>query len=351
MNRYKGNAEESKKYLRAFWQKEVIDRPLIAVTAPKNKNAVPVPYLSGAERGDYRETFEAYRRFAENTYFAGEAFPYFECSFGPDQFAAFFGGKVKFSPEGTTWVDPFVNGLEGYTMTLDRSENGYLARLNEFIRQGAEYAAGDFLMCMPDMHSNIDALSAARGPQNFMYDFYDCPDDVLRCAAEVEAEYDFIVNGFAKAGQMEKNGYINWAPVYCEERASVVQCDAICMLGAEMGRRFAVPWIEFEAKSHKHCVYHYDGKEALTHLDDILAIKEIDVVQWVPGAGQPRSPEWMDLLKKIQAAGKGLWIYDWTADEIKSRFKELSPKGLIFTLSVDTPREADELISHVKKMF
>jgi succinate dehydrogenase flavin-adding protein (antitoxin of CptAB toxin-antitoxin module) len=54
-----------------------------------------------------------------------------------------------------------------------------------------------------------------------------------------------------------------------------------------------------------HCVYHYDGKGALGHLDDILAIPDIDVIQWVPGDGNPRSIEWMDLLHKIQAAGKG----------------------------------------------
>ena len=52
---------------------------------------------------------------------------------------------------------------------------------------------------------------------------------------------------------------------------------------------------------------------------------EIDCVQWVPGAGQPRTVEWMDLLQKIQAAGKSVWIYDWTVEEIMAYHKELAP--------------------------
>ena len=98
-----------------------------------------------------------------------------------------------------------------------------------------------------------------------------------------------------------------------------------------------------------NAAYHYDGKEALVHLDDILAIKGIDAIQWVPSDGQPRSVEWMDLLRRIQAAGKGLWIYDWTADEIKTRFKELKPEGLVFYVGVESEGEGHELIEYVRK--
>ena len=57
----------------------------------------------------------------------------------------------------------------------------------------------------------------------------------------------------------------------------------------------------------------------------------------------------MDLLHKIQAAGKGLWIYDWTVEEIKAHFKDLRPEGLIFQVSARDKKEAEELVSYVKK--
>ena len=79
-------------------------------------------------------------------------------------------------------------------------------------------------------------------------------------------------------------------------------------------------------------------------MDDILAFKKIDAIQWVPGDGQPKTFEWMDLLHKIQAAGKGLYLYDWTVDDIKQHYHELKPEGVLFNLTLDTPQQADELI-------
>ena len=110
-----------------------------------------------------------------------------------------------------------------------------------------------------------------------------------------------------------------------------------------------IPSIRREAAYLEHCIYHYDGKDALGHIDDILAIKEIDCVQWVPGAGQPRSVEWLDLLKKIQAAGKSLWINDWTAEEIKAHFRELEPNKVAFSLRTGTQEEAEALLDHLVK--
>jgi 5-methyltetrahydrofolate--homocysteine methyltransferase len=150
---------------------------------------------------------------------------------------------------------------------------------------------------------------------------------------------------------MDQNGYIGWAPTYSEEKFAVLQCDFSIMVSPEMTSRFIVPALEYETSCLKHNVYHYDGPGALTHLDEILAIKGIDVIQWVPGSGQPRTVEWMDLLKKIQKAGKGLWLYDWTPEEIKTHFKELDPRGLYFDTWTKTPQEGEELIAYVKNHF
>jgi hypothetical protein len=96
-------------------------------------------------------------------------------------------------------------------------------------------------------------------------------------------------------------------------------------------------------------VYHYDGPGALSHLDEILGIKKIDVIQWVPGAGQPRTIEWMDLLKKIQKSGKGLWLYDWTVQEIKDHFKELDPRGVMYSVWTKSQKEGEELLEYLKR--
>ena len=110
-----------------------------------------------------------------------------------------------------------------------------------------------------------------------------------------------------------------------------------------------LPALEEEVSLLDRASYHFDGKEALQHLDGILGIEGIDVIQWVPGAGQPRSIHWMELLKKIQSAGKGLWIFDWTAEEIKAHFKELRPEKLLFSLESATEDEAEQLLEYLTK--
>ena len=350
---YKKNFEETKRYFRAFWEKAVLDRPLIAVSAPMNAGAAPPPYLAGAKENDFLPALRQFEIFAENTYFAGESLPAFDVSLGPDQYAAFLGGEIKFAADGgTTWVSAFWDEQwEGREIKIDASKGSYFDRLISGIRTAADFAGGRFLVNMADLHGNIDALSAARGPENLCTDLYDCPDEIGRAVGAVADTYPFVIDSIAAAGRMDANGYIGWAPTFCEEKFAVLQCDFSCMLSPEMARRYAIPALEREASHLKRSVYHYDGINALGHLDDILAIKNIDVIQWVPGAGRPRTVEWMDLLRKIQAAGKGLWIYDWTPDEIKKHHKELKPEGLIFQTWVSTPKEADELVKHLKRKF
>ena len=173
MYKYKPDFNRVKEYFRAYWEREMIDRPLLAITAPKNGKSVPLPYLAGARDGDYLSALQKFRTYAENTYFAGEALPAFDCSFGPDMYAAFFGGKITYGDADTTWVEPFLGDIDGEDLKLDKSENGTFNKILQFVKQATEFSNGDFLVNMLDLHGNLDALSAIRGPQNFMFDLYD----------------------------------------------------------------------------------------------------------------------------------------------------------------------------------
>jgi len=342
--------ERKKKYFDAFWAKEIIDRPLINVKAPK-KPLLPISYLEGAETGEYLPVLEKAAANIENTWFGGEALPYFECSLGPDQFASFLGGKIVFSKEAqTSWVNPFWDdGYSAESVHLDRSKGSYYDRLMDFIKTAAKFANGRFFISMLDLHSNMDALMSARGSQNLCLDLADDPDKVEKVLNSILPLFPALVDSVAEAGNMNENGFIGWIPTYSREKFAVLQCDFSLMISPEMNRRFVVPALEYEASCLKHCVYHYDGPGALTHLDEILAIKQIDVIQWVPGAGQPRTVEWMDLLQKIQKSGKGLWLGDWTVQEIKDHFRELKPEGVIFEAWVNSREEGEELLAYLKK--
>ena len=354
------NLEHTKKYAEAFWRQELIDRPYVAVTAPKKGMERdyqeghmlywPFPSLKACESEDYGDLFAKASKIIDATHYAGEALPCFEPTLGPDEYAAFLGCKIS-GREGeiTTWAEPVVENWDDFQVKLDKSQGSYYQKMRRYYEAAAEYGEDKFLLSMLDLHSNLDALSALRGPQNLCLDLMDCPDTIERVLKEVNDTYEDIYGMAYDAGNMRKWGTMGWSPIYCEDKSAVVQCDFCCMISPEQSRRFLIPSLIREASVLDHCVYHYDGKDALCHLDDILGIKEIDCIQWIAGAGQPRTIEWMDLLKKIQAAGKSLWVFDWTSEEIKAHYKELEPNKVAFSLNAATEDEADELIEFLEK--
>ena len=149
---------------------------------------------------------------------------------------------------------------------------------------------------------------------------------------------------------MNKLGTIGWQPVYSSKKSAVVQCDFSCMISPEMARKYVIPSIEREIEFLDHSVYHYDGKQALGHFEDVLSIKKLHCVQWVPGDGEKRTVYWMDLLKRIQKAGKSVWCYDWTAEEILAD-KELIPEQTVFSLSLPTEAQAREFLEKLEKKY
>lgn len=343
-------------YWDAFWHKEVIDRPLICVTSPQDGQSLH-PHIhtdritaQACLSRNYDPYLASFKKLVDSTYHGGESIPYFNPTLGPDQYAAFLGATLNVKDEyDTTWVHSMVDDWADFEVKIDKSPNSYFDLMKQFLEYANKYSNDEFIVGMLDLHSNMDALSALRGPQDLCFDMMDCPGEVHRVLNDVRKTYQEIFNMAHKAENCEKKGSIGWAPTYCPTgKFAVIQCDFSCMVSPDQAREFVIPAIAEEASFLDHCVYHYDGKDALGHLDDILSIEEIDVIQWVPGDGQPRTIEWMDLLKKIQKAGKGLWIYDWTNQEIIDNFKELSPAGLVFSTSASSRKEADQLIKIVK---
>ena len=347
--KYKPDLDLTKKYWGAFWNREIIDRPCIAVIAPKDKTRQKEkpPYMAGSN-GQYEKPLKMFDEWADSTYFGGEAIPFFDISFGTDQFSAFLGAELKMAKNRrTSWAKPFVTDWKTADIEL-KEDNSTWEKMLEYMRFAAEFSKEKFLLTMMDFHSNMDCLAAIRGPQNLCLDIIDCPDEVERAMKKVNAIYESIYEGIYEAGNMKQCGTIGWLPYYCEGKFAVMECDFICMVSPEHACRFVIPALIKEASFLDHSIYHYDGVGALPHLDNILAIHEIDGIQWVPGAGQPPLIEWMDLLKKIQKAGKGVYI-GCSAAEVKVFHRELRPEGVLYSVETSSKQEADDIILWLKK--
>ena len=350
---YKPDFEEARERWRVFWAGEIMDRPCTRVVAPREGVELPqCPSGLHVSAKDYRSVAERFDLWTSALYFGGEAIPAFLPNFGPDQFAAFFGSELGYNPESgdTSWAEPCIEDWSFTDHCFDAPNvrrGGWWSQILEFMRAATEFGEGRFLTSVPDLHSNIDCLSAMRGPQRLCENLMDCPDAVESAMLHARKAFRPVYDALFEAGKMATWGSISWLPYYCEGRFSDLQCDFAYLIGPEHMRRFVIPALEEEAAALDHCVYHYDGIPALVHLDDILAIRGIDAIQWVPGAGQPGLTEWMDLLHRIQNAGKGL-VLAGSPDEIKFFHKELRPEKVFYDTWVSSPSEADALLKWLK---
>lgn len=171
--KYKPDFEHARSYWQAFWTHEIIDRPVVCVTAPlDNVSQKPaMPYMSGYD-GNYLNALTLFEDWASTRYFGGETIPFCDLSFGPDQFTAFLGAELKIATnEATSWIKPFVEDWENVEPAIDAREGSRWNKMLDFMKIGAQYSAGKFLLGMLDLHSNMDCLNAMPRSSKFVYGF------------------------------------------------------------------------------------------------------------------------------------------------------------------------------------
>jgi len=344
---FKPDFEQARQRWDAFWRGEVIDRPCLNIVAPK-EGVEPSPrpgQLAGLQMG-YREAAEAFEAYAATQVFMAEAIPHFRPGFGPDQFAGFLGAELEFSRDSgdTNWPIPFVENWEDCMPLEIKEDNPTWLAVQEFHRIAYEVSQGKFLISQMDIHSNMDALLAIRGSERLCMDLIERPEMIDRAMRQVRPFFAYAYDRIFELGHMDEWGSLGWTPFYSRGKFATTQCDFICMISPEMGRRFAIPALVEEAAHLDNCVYHFDGPEALPHLDSICGIEDIDVIQWVQGAGNGSHVDWIDLLQDIQSRGKGLQV-NGTPDQVKVLHRELRPEKVLYIVGgVKSEKEGADLI-------
>jgi len=342
--KYKSDFSRAQHYWDALWEHEIIDRPCAVVWA-KGKNAANEAPRTVAVEADFGEVFELHDRYLSTNHFLGECMPGFRPGFGPDQFAGFLGAPLVMSDNSsdTSWSQKIVEVWKSFLPLKIDKKGRCWNRMKEFHAAATDYFKGKCLLYNPDLHSNIDALEGLRGAEKLLFDILDAPDVVLEAMRQVCKLHSEIFNEFYRYGDKTNLGTTSWLHFYCRGKYGVIQSDFICLLTPEMFRTFVLPAIEEEAQFFDRSCFHLDGIGALTHLDDILAIRKIDAIQWVPGEGNKPQLEWMDLLHKIQTAGKIIILYG-SIDQIKDIHGEFNPEQLVYEVQAQTKEEGMEFL-------
>jgi len=364
---WKEDWEPARQRLLAWWEREVIDRPVIQIFAPREPQdlphlaAMPQWFMGPGESRDLDTGqelgLEARWLRADHLvrsrlphfphiYWAGEAFPFFFVNQGPVSLPAYLGGPRQWD-ERTGWGEPVIRDWESFTCPEFDPDNPCWQATLETTRSALAALAGKGLVSVSDLGGGGDELVSLRGNRQLLLDLIDQPDQVKSKLAWVQGFLQRYYDALYDLLYPAQGATVTWLASYYEGRTITLQCDFSCMISPAMFQEFFLPVIQYQAGYYDRVCYHLDGPGAIRHLDALLAVPEIHAIQWVPGAGAKPMVEWMDLLKRIQAGGKALHI-GCGPQEVEPLVRELQPEGLCIGTFAFSRQMADEILEKSK---
>ena len=329
----------------AWWQGGRLDRPPVSL-AVEHKNSLRTPRSNHANLRDrwLDVEFQVESAIArlEASPCLGDSVPSWTPNVGPDLTSTLFGAELVFG-ESTSWCQHTLHETadwERFIATPPNFDNLYWKTIDDMITLAADRFAGRFYVAMPDLHGSFDMLSGLRGPEDVCLDLVDAPDLVFQASLHASRAY---VEGYRRLYQrLTALGQpsTTWCSYLHNGPAYIPSCDFWCLVSKEIGQEIIRPSIEMEMAPLERTIFHLDGPQALQHLDTMLALPNLNAVQWVYGAGQGNAMKWLDVYRRCRKAGKALQIIAEDGNDALQVLRELGPDGL--WLLVCTPfRNAD----------
>jgi len=313
----------------AFWNREILDRPIVNIGVKSSKK-VPYPKKTHAtlrERWfDMEYQLECAEASIGSTEPAADNVPTWFPNLGPELCATLFGCELEFS-EFSSWSQPVCTNIRQVTDIKPNFDNPYWSWIRKATEASIQRGAGKWVTGLPDIHTTGDLLAALRDPQHLCLDMMDDIEGVRLACEYVTTFYPRILDDcylqIAKAG----NPSTSWTNSFHFGRSIVSQCDFICMISPEMLEEAILPSIRKENEYLERVVYHLDGPGALRHIDALLERGEIDVLQWVYGAGAGPASKWPQVYQKAQAKGKGVQVLCEDMADARAIMQQIKPQG------------------------
>lgn len=348
----KPDAGKALERIEAWWARAVLDRPAFQVTAPLPGRSLAPPRPPYARLRDRWMDAEQAVREADHriasTWWGGDILPAWFPNLGPEVLAAAYGAPLVFG-EDTSWSEPILAEWDGLEALRFDPESECVRAILAMTRLALERGRGRWLVGITDLHPGGDLAASLRDPQRLCLDLLESPQQVHalmdRLRPSFYAFYDLQDSLIRRAGQPVCT---TWFPLYARGRFYVPSCDFAGLVSPALFRQFFLREIVEEVEWLDHSIFHLDGPSALVHLDAILEIPKLDAVQFVCGAGDGPSSRWMDVYRRILAAGKGVHvtIEPW---ELETFLAELPPEGVLLCTHVPTPADGSAMIARVER--
>jgi len=353
---YRPDWLEARERLIHWWNGGDIGRPLMQVVVSRPEPWEEMPTLSEPDGWitDYSTSDYAYRihlaltRCLTTTYL-GEAVPaQSPGDLAPNCLALYLGCSGHEMP-GTVWCAPFLSTLEDARFPYN-PENFYWQFSQRAFREIARKGQGKFLQQFPDLIEGLDTLAAIRGTEELLEDLIEHPDWVHAALRQVTDRYFHYYDILYDIIRDDVGGSVFWA--WAPGRMAKFQCDFSAMISPAMFGEFMVPVLTEMTERVNYSMYHWDGPGALAHLEHLLSIPRLNMIQWTPGAGaEPCWHQcWWPYYHRIINGGKKVFVFGFDdVAQLHALRKEFGVDCKQFMISTGArdQRQAEEFIAEM----
>jgi len=336
---FKNDIEEAKDRVNLWWDNKAADRPLIQIFAPREKPIFNIPSKMSHTIHDFWTNPEVVIPRIINkigsTYFGGEALPIVYPVAGRIVAitSRYLGAPNRYVDENTTWAKPIIDDWDNCPPLEFDAENKWWQITMNLMTAASEALDQYNLECfmgLPDLNGPTEVLSELRGAEKMCMDLILSPYKVMQAAVKVQQAW-FKAWERTSAIASKFGGYLTWMGIWSEIPAIDLQSDFSALISPKMFNDYIYPFIKEQIDYFPRTIFHLDGPDMVRHLDTLLSNDDLNSIQWVQGAGAGKVSEWLDVMKKIQAGGKSLYIY-CEEDEVKFLCDNLDPKGLMMVV-------------------
>lgn len=332
--------------LLGMWGAPPARTPIIALPEPPPPASMTESYTDAAMRA--QRTHYALSRQA----FVADTLPIAETYLGPGSLALFLGSEPEFAPH-TVWFHPTMKDCDDpeYLPPFVFDPNNRWWQLTEqTIRESLALGRGLYLVECPDLVENVDILAALRDAQTLLFDMIERPEWVTQKVVEINQVWFEAYQRIYDLTKLDDGSscfgaFRLWGP----GKTAKVQCDAAAMISPGMFEEFVVPMLTEQCAWLDHSMFHLDGHQAMCHLDLLLAIEELDAIEWTPDPTVPSGgdPSWYPMYRRIIEAGKSVQALGVKPDEVLPLLDAVGGKGLYILTDFATEDEAIELARKV----
>lgn len=346
---YKADWEAAKERLRRWWQHEYFGRCALAVTAPRDNpraRSAPPPPKTVQERWYDLDAIAARNEYNfSRTFYGGEAIPMWHAGYpGIAAIPTILGCPFQVDM-ATGWHEPLLTDPEGFDIRSLRLDENHPACRYHFavLARAMRESRGRSFPSMGAFYHAGDTLAALRGTEQLLVDCVERPDAV-RDAEDwlMDMWFDFYNRTYA-AVNGAKQGSACWIGIWAPGKTYTVSNDFSYNISTSMFCDLFLPAIERQTRFLDYSIYHVDGVGAFRHVDVLCELPRLQALQILPGAGQPSPLHFVDVLKKVQAAGKNLHI-SIAPEEVEQALSILSARGLYIATHTENQAQAEELL-------